>query len=94
MLEMLVLSFCLYDFECNNLTKAYLAHNKELKQNAKTFGKYVMRTEPEAALFTVITYSSLGAEKLRLRVAPGTTLEWKFKKEEIKVVTLNWRYDF
>jgi len=94
MLEMLVLTFCLYDVECNQLTKAYLSHNVQVKRDAKQVGKYMYRNEPEAALFAVLAYGSLGAKKFRVPVTKNATIEWKFKDDEPNIVTLNYRYDF
>lgn len=91
---MLVLTFCIYDYQCNNLTKAYLSHNQSIKQNAKQYGKYVLRTNPETALLVVIGYSSLASEKFRFKVHKNVLLEWKFKQEEQKTVSLSYRYDF
>ena len=95
MLEVLVISFCLYDFECNSLTKAYLEHNKHIKQNVKIGGKKAAKiVGKEVAVTTAIAYGALGRHKLRARLPYRFVAEWNFEPNTEKNVTLNWRYDF
>lgn len=94
MLEMFVLILCIKEVECNQLQKAYLAHNKQIKMDAKKWGKKMQRTEPEAALFTVVAYTGMINQKVRLRLPYNVNMEYRFPYGEVNTVNLNWRYDF
>lgn len=92
---MLIISFCFAEVECNNLTKAYMSHNVQLKQNIKTGSKKAVKlTSKEFAFTTAVAYTAIGRHRLRARLPYRFIAEWKFEPETDKTVTLNWRYDF
>lgn len=95
MLEMLVLFMCAKEVECTQMSKAYLAHNQQLRQSLKLGSKKATKLMgKEAALATAISYGSLVQKKLKVRLPYSIVAEWKFKDREPKEVSLGWRYDF